>query len=285
MRTRRSPLGGCSGRLLMALLVMGFAVFSYVFGTREVNPVTGENQRVDLSADEEIVLGLEAAPEMIQEFGGLYPDDQVQGLVDQIGQSLLDGSIAGDSGYQYEFYVLADTETINAFALPGGQVFITAALLGRLESEGQIAGVLAHEIGHVEGRHTSEQIAKARLTEGLTAAAVVAAYDPNDPNSAYAAQMAQLIGQTVNMRFSRDHELESDRLGVRFMVEAGYDPRAMIRVMEILAEASDGQRPPEFFSTHPNPENRIEKIQQAIAEEFPNGVPDGLIALIVMMWS
>lgn len=271
-------MGGCSMRLLLALAVMGFAVLSYVFGTREVNPVTGENQRVDLSADEEIVLGLEAAPQMAQEFGGLYADPQVQAQIDRIGQALVNQSVAGDSGYPYEFHVLADAETINAFALPGGQVFITVALLERLESEGQIAGVLAHEIGHVEGRHTSEQLAKARLTEGLTAAAVLAAYDPNDPNSAYAAQMAQLIGQTVNMKFGRDHELEADRLGVRLMVESGYDPRALIRVMEILDEASQQDRPPEFFSTHPNPERRIEQIQAAIAEEFPNGVPGGLIS-------
>jgi predicted Zn-dependent protease len=78
------------------------------------------------------------------------------------------------------------------------------------------------------------------------------------------------------MRFGREDELQSDRLGVQFMAEAGYDPRSMIRVMEILGAASEGDRPPEFFSTHPNPDNRIARIQEAIQEEFPNGVPDGL---------
>ena len=81
----------------------------------------------------------------------------------------------------------------------------------------------------------------------------------------------------VNMSYEREDELESDYLGVRFMSEAGYDPRGMIRVMEILAESSGGQRQPEFFSTHPNPENRIQKIQLAIQKTFPNGVPEGLI--------
>jgi len=89
--------------------------------------------------------------------------------------------------------------------------------------------------------------------------------------------MAALVGQLINMRFSREDELESDKLGVRFISEAGYDPRSLIRVMEVLQQANQGQAPPEFFSTHPNPDRRIERIQEAIAAEFPNGVPDGLI--------
>jgi predicted Zn-dependent protease len=148
--------------------------------------------------------------------------------------------------------------------------------LSRLETEGQLAGVLAHEIGHVVARHSAEHIAKARLTEGLTGAAVIAVYDPENPSSQHTAQVALLIGQLVNLKFGRDDELESDRLGVRFMAEAEYDPRSLIRVMEILAEAGGPSRQPEFFSTHPNPENRVENIQQAIAAEFPNGVPEGL---------
>ena len=85
-----------------------------------------------------------------------------------------------------------------------------------------------------------------------------------------------MVGQMVNMKYGRDDELQSDRLGVRFMVDAGYDPRSMIDVMKILAESSKGAEQPEFFSTHPNPDNRITRIQEAIDELFPNGVPDGL---------
>ena len=126
--------------------------------------------------------------------------------------------------------------------------------------------MLAHEIGHVVGRHSAEQLAKTQLTQGLTGAAVIAAYDPENPSSAQAAQMAMLIGQVVNLKYGREDEIESDLLGVCFMNDAGYDPQSMLRVMEVLASASDGQaRPPEFFSTHPNPENRMEQIQAAIA--------------------
>jgi predicted Zn-dependent protease len=196
--------------------------------------------------------------------------------VDQIGERLVSRSAAGQTPYRFEFHVLDDPETINAFALPGGQVFITEGLLRRLETEGQVAGVLGHEIAHVVARHGAEHIAKQQLTQGLTGAAVLATYDPSDPSSRGSAAVAAMIGQLVTMRFGRQDELESDRLGVRFTSEAGYDPRSMVKLMQILEESSQGNRPPEFFSTHPNPENRIQRIQEAIQERFPNGAPAGL---------
>ena len=137
-------------------------------------------------------------------------------------------------------------------------------------TEGQLAGILGHEIGHVIARHGAQRIAKPELTEGLTGAVVVASGD------ARAAQAAAVIGQLVNMRYGREDELESDRLGVQLMADAGYDPRALIQVMEILREASGGAAQPEFFSTHPSPDNRIERIQAEIDELFPSGVPDNL---------
>jgi beta-barrel assembly-enhancing protease len=273
---RRAGGRSGGGRLLIALVVAIFAIASYYFGTTKVeNPITGEVQRVNMSVQDEIMMGLQAAPEMAQQFGGLYQDESAQQLVDTIGQKLVAQSEAAQSDYQFDFHLLADPETVNAFALPGGQIFITAALYERLQTEGQLAGVLGHEIGHVVARHSAERIAKAQLMEGLTGAAVIAAYDPENPSSAQRAQMAALVGQLISMRYGRDDELESDRLGVRFMADAGYDPRSLIGVMEILAEAGGGSQP-EFFSTHPNPENRIQKIQAAIEAEFPNGVPEGL---------
>jgi beta-barrel assembly-enhancing protease len=265
-------------RLIIAGVIVVISLLTY-FGSSVYNPVTNETQHIDLTVDQEIALGLQAAPEMAAQHGGLHPDQEAQALVDEVGQKIVAQTAAGDTDYKFDFHLLADEETINAFALPGGPVFITAALLERLKTEGQLAGVLGHEIGHVVARHSAEHIAKARLTEGLTGAAVIAAYDPDNPQSSQqSAAIAAMIGQLVNMRFGREDELESDRLGVRFMAEAGYDPRSMVEVMKILAEASEGQgRPPEFFSTHPNPDRRIERIQAAIAEEFPNGVPEGLI--------
>jgi predicted Zn-dependent protease len=177
------------------------------------------------------------------------------------------------ANYSFGFRLLSDGQTVNAFALLGGQIFTTYGLYKRLQTEGQLAGVL----GHVVARHGAEHIAKQELTEGLTDAVVLSTYDPSNPTSQQAAMVAMLAGQLINMKFGRDDELESDQLGVRFMSEAGYDPRALIGVMEILEEASGGARQPEFFSTHPNPDNRVERIQQAIQEQFPEGVPSGLI--------
>jgi predicted Zn-dependent protease len=281
IRVARRPqrAGGCGlsgGRLLVGLAIAAFALISY-FGSRAYNPVTDENQYVSITPDQEVALGLQAAPQMAGQHGGLDPDQGAQAQLDEVCNQLLQQSDAGQTEYPFDCHLLADPETINAFALPGGQVFITRALWERLETPGQLAGVMSHEIGHVVARHGAEHIAKAQLTQGLTGAVVIAAYDPENPqNSQYAAQIAALVGQLVNMKYGRDDELESDRLGVRFMADAGYDPNSLIRVMEILAESSEGNRPPEFFSTHPNPENRIENIQQAIAAEFPNGVPGDL---------
>jgi beta-barrel assembly-enhancing protease len=264
------------GRLIAALVVAAIALFSY-FGSSVFNPVTQEKQHVaGITPEQEVALGLQAAPEMAQQFGGEDPDPQLQARVDKVGERLVAKSAAGQTPYRYDFHVLNDPETINAFALPGGQVFITEGLLRRLETDGQLAGVLGHEIGHVVARHGAEHIAKQQLTQGLTGAAVLATYDPSDPSSRNSAAVAAMLGQLVNMRFGRQDELESDQLGVRFTSEGGYDPRSLIKLMQILEESSKGNRPPEFFSTHPNPENRIQRIQEAIQERFPNGPPSGL---------
>src|SRR5205085_472336 len=124
--------------------------------------------------------------------------------------------------------------------------------------------------------HSAEQMAKAGLTQGLGAAGSVAVTDPNDPNSYRRGAAIQAVAQLLTLRFSRQDELEADSLGVRLMAESGYDPRAMIKVMEILKRSGGGASGPEFFQTHPNPDHRIERIQQAIKKQFPNGVPSGL---------
>jgi len=263
-------------RLILAVIIAVISLVSY-FGAREFNPITKETQHVSITPKQEIALGLQAAPEMAQQYGGLHPDKEAQAKVDAVGRRLVAQTAASQTPYQFDFHLLADDRTINAFALPGGQVFITAGLMKLLRTEGELAGVLGHEIGHVVARHAAEHIAKAQLTQGLTGAAVLATYDPDDPSSQRTAAVAALIGNLINMKFGRDDELESDRLGVRFLSEARYDPRAMISVMEVLAEASKGPRPPEFFSTHPNPDRRIEQIKAAIQEKYPNGVPEGLV--------
>jgi beta-barrel assembly-enhancing protease len=264
------------GRMIIALIVAAISFMAY-FGSTQFNPVTGEKQRVGgISPRQEIALGLQAAPEMVRMHGGLSNDREAAAVVHQVGRRLVERTSAKDAPYKFEFHLLADRETVNAFALPGGQTFITEALMRRLKTEGQLAGVMAHEIGHVVARHGAQRLAKAQLTQGLTGAAVLATYDPERPGSASSGQVAMLIGHLVNLRYGREDELESDRLGVRFMSEAGYDPRALIQVMKVLQEAGGGGGQVEFFATHPNPENRIQRIEEAIKAQFPQGVPKSL---------
>lgn len=275
-RALPASAGGRSGRFIMAAVMVVVALISY-FGSRSFNPYTGEDQYVSITPEQEVALGLQAVPQMEAQFGGESNNREAQQLVDEVGNRLVQSSVAQETGYPFEFTVLGDNQTINAFALPGGQVFITEALLSRLETEGQLAGILGHEIGHVVARHGAQRIAQQELAQGLTGAFVLATYDPENPNSQNSAYIAQMVNNLITMKFGREDELQSDSIGVDIIADAGYDPRALIRVMEILDEASSGGRPPEFLSTHPDPGNRVATIQAEIDEVFPNGVPEGLI--------
>ena len=247
------------GRLIIAVVIALIGVITY-FSKTETNPITGEKQRVSLSVEQEIQLGLQAAPELIQEMGGEVRDTKLNAYLDKVGNNVVANTEARKSPFKFEFYLLADNKTVNAFALPGGQVFITAGLYKLLKSEDQLAGVLGHEIGHVINRHGSEHMAKQELTQQLVQATQVASggYDQG--------MIAQYVGQMMNLKYGRDDEIESDKYGVKYLVESGYEPEAMIEVMQILNDASEKNRSPEFLSSHPNPENRIQKIKEYIKE-------------------
>lgn len=257
------------GRLIIGAIVALFAIVTYFSSTSE-NPLTGEKQRVAMTPEQEIALGYKSAPEMAAQMGGVSRNAQAVASVQRVGELLVKQSVAVKSPYKFSFHVLADPKTVNAFALPGGPIFITEGLLRLLKSEAELAGVLGHEIGHVIARHSSERLAKQQLTQGLIGALVVGSGDYTT------AQIGQMVGGMINMKYGREDEIESDGLGIRIMAEAGYDPRGMIRVMEVLAKASGGSRQPEFMSTHPAPENRAERIQDEIAKRFPNGLPENL---------
>lgn len=253
-------------RIIMGLIMAGIALFSY-YGKTQVNPLTGEKQQVGMSPEQEVAMGLQSAPQMAQEYGGLYPDQKLQAQVSKVGRNIVNvfESHLASSGvqdpYKFDFYLLRDPNTVNAFALPGGQVFITAGLLSRLKTEDQLAGVLGHEVGHVVHRHSAQQMAKGEFYQGLAGAATAAS------GSYGGAQIANYVAQIKMMKFGRDDELQSDEFGVKYMIEAGYDPNSMIEVMEILAEAGGGDlNRDEFMSTHPSPANRISKIKEHIAK-------------------
>jgi len=240
-------------RVFIGIAIVAFALIQRC-NNKEENPYTGRVQNINMTSEQEIAIGLQSAPEIAQQYGGLYPDERLQSFVDFVGKKLVDNSIARETPYKYDFHLLADDQTINAFALPGGQVFITYALFSKL-NEAQLAGVLGHEIGHVIGRHSAERIADSNFWQTVTMGATV---------GADAGGIVSSIGQNTLLKNGRGDELESDELGVWFMINSGYKPKEMIEVMKILKAAAGPNRVPEFQSSHPDPENRIEKIEEAI---------------------
>jgi len=258
----RQGRGGGTSRfkifLILGLGMAAFQAFKY-FTNTQLNTLTGENQRIQWTPEEEVKLGLQSAPQMAQQHGGLHADQRAQDFVDQVGQRLVTGTIAEESAYPYDFHLLADEQAVNAFALPGGQCFITAALFNQLTTEDQLAGIMGHEIGHVIERHGGERMAKSSFIQGLIQSVLI-----GSGGDASMSQIANLVGNYASMKYGRDQELESDDWGVRLMIEAGYDPYKLIEVMDILEKASGGSKGPEFQSTHPSPENRREQIKASI---------------------
>jgi predicted Zn-dependent protease len=271
-RGHRIPL-----QMILAVVIAAIGIIGYLART-EVNPVTGKRQHIALSVDEEKALGLEAVPEMTSKMGGdVPPDDSRARIVEYVGRRLVRDSDAGRSPYadNFHFFLLKDPQTVNAFALPGGQIFITRGLMQKLGDEAELAGVLGHEIGHVINRHTAQQMAKGQLGQTLAAAVSVGATD-NRGGGRNAALAAMMVNQMFQLRYSRNDESEADTFGLKYMAQAGYDPRAMLDVMRVLKEASRGQRQPEFLATHPLPETRLDDIQNELTRDYPNGVPSAL---------
>ena len=249
-------------RILFGLAIVAFAYFNRCSNT-EINPYTERKQVINMDSDQEIAIGLQATPGLKQQHGGDFPNQELQAFVDRVGMKLVNSSMAKDTPYRYEFHLLADDKTINAFALPGGQIFITYALLAKLDNEDQLAGVLGHEIGHVLGRHSAERIAETEFWQRVSQGAAV---------GADAGGLVAGIGQNVLLGNGREDELESDDLGVLFMMQAGYDPEEMIGVMQVLKAAAGPNRTPEFQSTHPDPDNRMDKIRESIKKYREQGL-------------
>jgi predicted Zn-dependent protease len=253
---------GLSVRLLIMVGIIGFSFFKYYF-TTSVNPVTGEKQHVSLTPDQEIAMGVQSAPEMAAQMGGEFNDAKTVNAIKSIGNKLVNSTQAKQSPYVFKFHVLADPETVNAFALPGGQIFITVGLLKHLTSEDQIAGVLGHEMGHVINRHSAQQMEKQQEMSGIVNGVVMGATGGGGMASA---QIAQYAAQMLNLKYSRNDELEADKFGLHYMNESGYKPTEMLTVMKVLADVSGGGNKSDFQSTHPSPANRMIKIKEELAK-------------------
>jgi predicted Zn-dependent protease len=232
------------------------------------NPATGRRQIMLVSEAQEIEMGKEADREVATSIG-LYPDEAVQAYVAGLGRALAGGSER--PSLPWSFHVVDDA-SVNAFALPGGFVYVTRGIMTHLDSEAELASVMGHEIGHVTARHTASQITKSQLaTLGLVAGMIVR------PELARFGDLAQAGMSLLFLKFDRNAERQADDLGLRYMTRQSYDPRQMVEVFSLLdriGESSGEGRLPAWLSTHPAPEDRAQRIQAAIQTQHLAGTKD-----------
>jgi predicted Zn-dependent protease len=206
--------------------------------------------------DEEQMRVLEAVPSLERQFGGTYADATVQRYVSDVGLRVARST--GRSDLPWQFKVL-DTDQVNAFALPGGKVYITRGMLARLENEAELAAILGHEVGHVVRGHAMQQLER---VQALQSASVLAAMSASGASE----QMSPFIAST--RKHSLDQEREADLSGLSYLVRAGYGPYAMVRTMEILKGTSGGEGGGEFLSNHPTPDDRQHYLQDEIDRKY-----------------
>lgn len=212
-------------------------------------------------------MGAEADPQ-ITSFFGLYDDPKLQQFIDRKGEEM--AAISHRPNLDFTFKIV-DSPVINAFAVPGGYVYFTRGIMAHFNNEAEFAGVLGHEIGHVTARHSAQQQSKAMLAQvGLTVGMVV---------SDHFAQFADLAGQGVGLlflKFGRDDERESDRLGVEYSTKVGYNSHEMaefFRTLQRKEQMAGGQAVPSFLSTHPDPGERLENVHE-LTEKWQKKVKD-----------
>jgi predicted Zn-dependent protease len=210
-----------------------------------------------LSEEEDLKAAMQAVPQVEKEFGGTFGNATVQRYVSDIGMRMARSS--GRTDFPWQFKVL-DTDVVNAFALPGGKVYITRGLLARLENEAELAAILGHEVGHVVRGHPIQQLERVgALQNGAVLAAMIAGSNSSGRISPF------MTGARKN---SLDQEREADLIGLNYIVQQGYAPYAVLRTMEILKSASEGEPAAEFLSNHPTPDDRQRYLQEEIARKY-----------------
>jgi len=237
-----------------------FLFFSFLFFfscTATYDPLTGKKVYTLLPPEKEIKIGKMYVPLAIEENDGRYPDKDVQEYVSKIGKKI---ASVTPRKLDYKFYVV-NTGVINAFALPGGFIFVNRGLLLTLEKEDQLAGVLAHELGHVNARHHARFLEKMFGLNILFNIAGIFAYQTRYGDIIM--QFGKIGAQLLSLKWSRDQEREADRLGIRFSYEAGYDPRGLLETFKIF-ERIDKIKAPEWVLTHPLPKNRYKEVSKLI---------------------
>jgi len=247
-----------------AIWVLGAVTSALVISGCAVNPLTGEEEPMFMSVQEELALGRQMAPEVERALQGVIPNEALQRYVDRIGQRI--ARVCHRPDWEYRYRVVEDP-MINAFAVPGGHVYVTRGILEKLTSEAQLASILAHETAHIVARDSAASMSKQQLMQaGLLAAAAAAAAGRADPRAIGAVQLTEHF---FLLQYSREDEAEADFGGLDYMVGAGYSPHGMTETMQILMDEAK-IRPIEFLSTHPSPENRLRYLRETIAYKHPD---------------
>lgn len=231
-----------------------------LFNSCATNPVTGKRQLSLMSTEQEVAMGQQADPQIVAQFG-LYDDAKLQRFIEQKGQAMV--KVSHRDNIKYEFKVL-DSPVINAFAVPGGYVYFTRGIMAHFNNEAQFAGVLGHEIGHITARHSAQQQTKATLGQVALIGGMIAS-----PTVAQYGQQAMQGLQLLFLKFGRDDERESDRLGVEYSTKIGYDASEMADFFQTLQRqqvASGAGEIPNFLSSHPDPGERYETVHKLAAE-------------------
>ncbi len=239
---------------------LALAVLAVWLITCAVNPVTGKREFMLLSEADESALGQQTDAEVIASYGS-YEDAELNAYVAQLGKKM--AALSHRPNLAWQFKVL-DTPVVNAFAVPGGYVYVTRGILSYLNTEAELAGVLGHEIGHVTARHTAQQYSRSQLASiGLGVGSIL-----SEDFRKYAG-LAQVGVSLLFLRFSRDNERQADDLGVEYSSKTNYNAYAMadfFNTLERMSPSSGSSGLPAWFSTHPNPEDRIGAVRRKTAE-------------------
>jgi predicted Zn-dependent protease len=230
-----------------------------------INPVTGKKQLILMSEDQEKALGVQSDPEIIAGMG-LYEDAALQQFINEKGKQMAAVSHRPNLGYEFK---IVDSPVVNAFAVPGGFVYFTRGIMAHFNNEAEFAGVLGHEIGHITARHSAQQYSNQMLGQvGLMAGVIIS------EDFRKIADVAQTGMGLLFLKFGRDHETQSDELGVEYSSKIGYDANEMAGFFKTLQRLSDqgGGRVPTFLSTHPDPGGRNQKVA-AEATKWQQGRP------------
>jgi predicted Zn-dependent protease len=228
--------------------------------TCAINPATGKRQFVLISERQEIEIGRENDRAITSQMG-LYDDDALQEYVQTLGRKLASLSERPDLAWNFK---VVDDPVVNAFALPGGYIYVTRGILAHLNNEAELVAILGHEIGHVTARHSVSQMSKAQLAQlGLGVAAVAAP----DETQQFGGLLSSGVG-LLFLKYGRDDERQADDLGLRYISAAGYDARPMADVFDMLervSQAAGGGGVPGWMATHPAPANRRARATEQLA--------------------